>query len=119
MIGARHHTRCSAERCSATITRGWFCKDHWFAIPKALRETVLAAFNAARTAHCNAAREEQEQLNRAYGVAFRDCQDYLRAAPRTDAIAMTTVAFDARDYADKALSGGAATQFTYVEGRRL
>ncbi|MDT7533765.1 hypothetical protein OVY48_10045 [Sphingobium sp. SA2] len=107
MIGARHHTRCSAERCSATITRGWFCKDHWFAIPKSLRDAVLAAFNAATEAHCKAPRDEQEELNRAYGRAFRECQDYLRHAPRTDALAMATIAQEA----------GAAV--TYVDGRRL
>lgn len=108
MIGARHHTTCSAERCATTITRGWYCKDHWFAIPLPLRDAVLAAYSAARKGHCNAPRDEQEQLNRAYGVAFRDCQDYLRTAPRTDAVAMSTVGFD-----------GAGQAVRYAHGRRL
>lgn len=114
MIGARHHTRCSAERCSAQISKGWFCKDHWFALPKGLRDAVLAAFNAARTAHCKAPRDDQESLNRAYGIAFRACQDYLRRAPKTDALAMT-----ARAFASPVIEGGATKEFRYIDGRRL
>lgn len=72
-----------------------------------LRDAVLAAFNAARKAHCRASRDDQEQLNRAYGVAFRACTDYLRRAPKTDALAMSTVAHE----------GGAPV--TYVDARRL
>lgn len=96
MSGARHHTVCSAEGCAATITRGWFCKGHWFAIPEDLRRAVLDAFNAATKAHCRAPREEQDRLNRAYGRAFRDCQDHLRRTARaTTAEAMTTIAIAA------------------------
>lgn len=119
MIRARHHTTCSAERCGASITRGWYRKGHWFALPQPLRDAVLAAYNDARKGYCRTDRDQQEQLNRAYGVAFRDCQDYLRTAPRTDALAMATTAFDARDYADKVITGGAPKEFRYVLGRRL
>jgi len=108
MTAARHHTSCSAEGCRSQITRGWFCKDHWFAVPADMRRAVLAAYNAARAAHCRAPREEQDRLNRAYGVAFRDCQEHLRRAPRTPAHAMSTTAY--------APDGQAVT---YVEGRML
>jgi hypothetical protein len=105
---ARHHTTCSAEGCRAQITRGWFCKDHWFAVPPALRSAVLDAWKAARASHCRAPRDEQDRLNRAYGAAFRACQDHLRTAPRTPAVSMSTVAY--------AQDGQAVT---YVEGRML
>lgn len=109
MSGARHHTVCSAEGCTATITRGWFCKGHWFAIPEDLRRAVLSAFNAATAAHCRARRDEQEALNRAYGSAFRDCQDHLRRVGRTTpAEAMTTVAIAAD-----------GQRVTYANGRML
>lgn len=120
MIGARHHTKCAKDGCSTLIKRGWFCKDHWFALPKEeIRDPLLTAFNAATAAHGRAPSEEQERLNRAYGVAFRDAQEFLRRVPRTDAMAMATVAYDARDYASKRISGGQPTEFRYMQGRRL
>lgn len=108
VIGARHHTSCSAEGCRTPISKGWYCKDHWYALPLELRQAVLAAYNAARAAHCRAPRDDQEQLNRAYGVAFRDCQDHLRRAPRTPAQSMSTVAIAAD-----------GARVTYANGRRL
>ena len=80
----------------------------WAALPLELRQAVLAAYNAARAAHCRAPRDDQEQLNRAYGVAFRECQDHLRRAPRTPAQSMSTVAFAAD-----------GARVTYAHGRRL
>ena len=49
--------QCAAEGCRSLITRGWFCLDHWRAIPPSLRATVLATFNASRKAYCRAPRE--------------------------------------------------------------
>ncbi len=108
-------TQCAAEGCRCTITRGWFCYEHWTAIPPKMRAAVLAAFNASRKAYCRAPRDEQERLNKAYATAFEACQNHLRRITRS----MNPVAYDARDYADKLINGGAPTKFRYVNGRML
>jgi hypothetical protein len=120
MISARHHTKCAKEGCQTLIKRGWFCPSHWYALPKEeLRDPLLAAFNAATAAHGRLPREEQDRLNRAYGVLFREALELLARVPRTDAAVMSTVAYDARDYAEKRIAGGQPKEFRYVGGRRL
>lgn len=99
----RHHTSCAAEGCRTQITQYWYCKDHWFGLPQTLQRALLDAYRAARKAHCRAGREDQERLNRAYGVAFRACQDHLAAARRT----VPPVAYE----------DGRAVR--YAQGRRL
>lgn len=107
MTYARHHAKCAKEGCNTLIKKGWFCPSHWFALTLELRQAVLAAFRAATDAHAKSPREEQDRLNRAYGVAFRDCQDHLRRVPANDAAVRSTVA-----HVD-------GKPVHYTEGRRL
>lgn len=108
---------CSAEGCTVPIGPGkLFCKGHYFSLPKALMDAWRTAMDARKNM---LPRVEQSRLNALYQVAFQNCCEHLRTARPTTADAMTTVAYDARDYADKVISGGAPTEFRYVDGRML
>ncbi|SCW61452.1 hypothetical protein SAMN02927924_01666 [Sphingobium faniae] len=110
MSARTYHVHCAAEGCTSRIGKGQlFCKDHYFALPRALRDDLWAAWRRAMEVYrVNMTRDEQELRNRAYQDAFRACVEHLRSAPRTDAAAMSTVAIAAT---------GEPVRF--VEGRRL
>jgi hypothetical protein len=112
---------CAASGCCMIVGKGqMFCKDHYFALPKALRNDLWTAWRAAMNARRGSTSvEDQLRINREYQAAYQACTEYLRTAPRTPAAAMATVAYDAREYASKELSGGQPTEFRYVEGRML
>lgn len=47
----RHAVTCAAHRCHIEVRRGHlFCREHWFALPSALRARILDAFGAKDTA---------------------------------------------------------------------
>ena len=124
MIRRTYHkpdVHCAAEGCTVIVGRGkMFCKDHYFALPKGLRDDLWTAWRAAMDARreCRP-RLEQSETNADYQRAYQACRDYLRDAPTTDAASMSAIAYDARDFADAQISGGAPKTFHYVEGRRL
>ncbi len=111
---------CAAEGCDVRIGKGkLFCKGHYFSLPKALRDRLWSAWRAAMSAYARAPRLEQDRLNREYQQAYQDCREHLRTVRPTSAEAMTTTAYDARDFASPHIEGGAPKEFRYVAGRML
>jgi hypothetical protein len=112
---------CAAEGCSKPVEKfKWYCKGHYFSLPDALRGDLWRNWRAAMACYRQPVPQaEQLRRNSAYGQAFRNCQDHLRTVRETTASAMTTVAFDAREFAEKRIEGGAPKAFRYVGGRML
>ena len=110
MSWSRHDRRCCAEGCETLLEKGQlFCRDHYFSLPKPLRDRLWSAWRAAMSVYRRPVTlVEQARHNAAYQQAFQACQEHLRTAPPTPAHAMKTTAFAA---------DGKAT--TYVEGRML
>lgn len=110
MIRRSYHVHCSADGCSSRLGTGQlFCKDHYFSLPRALRDRLWSAWRRAMECYrINLTRDEQEERNREYQAAFQDCREHLRGAPRTPASSMTTVA-----------TGASGEKVRFVEGRRL
>lgn len=62
-------SRCPVPRCPTTIGRGKaFCKPHWFALPKPLRDQIWAAYRARD-------REESLRLIMEGARLLRDARD--------------------------------------------
>lgn len=101
---------CAAQGCSMIVGKGqMFCKDHYFALPKPLRDDLWSAWRAAMNARRGGTSlDDQLRINREYQAAYQACTEYLRAVPRTPASAMSTTAIDAH-----------GREISYVEGRML
>ncbi len=110
MIRPRHQVRCCAEGCSVEIGRGkLFCKGHYFALPKTLRDDLWSAWRQAMTGRNSTFTiMQQGAFNRDYQAAFETCVAHLRTAPMTSAAAMATTAYAAD-----------ARAVSFVDGRQL
>jgi len=110
MIRRHYHVHCAVEGCSTRLNAGQlFCKEHYHSLPKALKDRLWATWRAAMNARRGTTpHAEQLAANREYQRAYQDCSNYLSAAPKTPAEAMTAVGIAA---------DGERVRFT--EGRRL
>lgn len=62
---------CHATGCQLKVlTSKLFCRSHWFALPKELRDRVWATYVPGQ--------EKTKQPSREYVAAVRAAQDYLR-----------------------------------------
>lgn len=85
-----------------------FCHGHYFGLPKPLRDALWDSWREAMKARDGTFTiVQQGRINRAFQKAFEACFEYLRTAPMTSAVAMSTAAFER------------GSPVTYVEGRQL
>lgn len=100
---------CAASGCDMVIGKGqMFCKDHYYALPKPLRDDLWRTWRAAMNARRGATNvQDQLRINREYQAAYQACTEFLRNVPRTDAVVASAFAIAA---------DGTAVAY---EGRRL
>lgn len=81
MTKARYDVRCGASGCQTVIGPGkLFCPDHYFALPKGMRDDLWRCWRRAREAWSGRLTiEEQGRRNAAYSDAFHAAKDYLAA----------------------------------------
>lgn len=110
MTRKSYHVHCSIEGCATRVGRGQlFCKDHYYSLPKALRDRLWSGWrNAMNAWRGRMDWQEKVAADREYWRAYNACCEYLRTAPKTPADAMATVAI-----------GADGSEVRFVEGRRL
>lgn len=110
MIRRSYHVHCAAEGCSKRLNAGQlFCKDHYFSLPKALKDRLWATWRVAMNARRGTTpHSEQLAANRHYQSAFQDCCEYLRTAPKTPAASVSAIGIAAN-----------GEQVRFTGGRRL
>ena len=102
--------KCAAEGCHDPVIKGWwYCKGHYFSLPKPMRDVLWRAWRGWNNPACTSLSQDQRTaLHDAYQYAFQRCQRHLLTTPNTPAAAMATVAI-----------GADGREIHYAEGRRL
>lgn len=68
--------RCVCPSCHVVVRVGqWMCADHWFAVPEAKRDRLLAAWRAWNRARPDASVSTKARLTAAYSNALQAAVD--------------------------------------------
>lgn len=88
---------CAASGCCMIVGKGhMFCTDHYYSLPKPLRDALWATWRAAMNARRGTTSvQDQLRINREYQAAYQACTEFLRNVPRTDAFVTSPVAIAA------------------------